>query len=920
MQTLIERYERRRNEYVSRRSQYTETDVREDFINPFFERLGWDVQNKRGLSRQLREVVRETQVKVEDDQTKRPDYEFKLGPERKFYVEAKKPNADIINQPKAAFQTRCYGWSANLKISILTNFEDLVIYDTTTQPHPSEPASHARLYRFHYSEYIKKEAEIAQLISRDAVYTGQFDARFSTETVNRAEEAVDRFFLNRLNQWRVQLASDIFTDKPKIDFQTINEIVERFILRILFLRMCEDRGIQTYQHLQQVAMCHDWGQFMAFLDEVDNRFDSGLFDIMNDPLFIAGERQIKFNGDTVAEIIDALYFPQAPYTFAVFEPEFLGYVYEEFLHERLYPINGTVRLQPKPENENRDVVSTPPPVIERIVQDTLSEVFSGLSFVEILDKKVVDPACGSGGFLISAFSYLMELATEALVIADDFSAIFKTLNGWQLTFEKKCVLLRHCIYGIDRDFSAVEVTRFSLLVKLLEDETPSSLPAGKAILPALDDNIVDGDALVDDRIYNINPEVPLIGNPLNWGEDVPATYNCIIGNPPYLKTEDVKNLEPAEYQFYKHSGHYRSAYKQFDKYFLFLERIVNDWLMPDGYCGLVVSRKFSHIEAGKKIRGELSKKSFLRRIVDFGNAQIFPAKTTYTCLLYFSKSRPANSDQQPLSYMPINTPQDWFLTYQIDQRSLQVPRQFVSGEASWFLPDSQAGLDLWMAMTEQTVPLGTVADVFNGIQTSRNKVYVITNWLEDRTNTLTFNQDNRVWSLEKAILKPFYDGTVAELRSFYPLPKTAYVIYPYQLESSVDGLIASVISAKVMQADYPGVYAWLQHHQASLQNRSIKPEPYPMDEWYRYGRQQALTVFENRPKIVVGINSLGDKYVYDESNTLLASGGTAGECAIAAFQDEAEQSPYDLLYIHALLNHKAVEYFCRKRGSPFRGG
>ena len=71
---------------------------------------------------------------------------------------------------------------------------------------------------------------------------------------------------------------------------------------------------------------------------------------------------------------------------------------------------------------------------------------------------------------------------------------------------------------------------------------------------------------------------------------------------------------------------------------------------------------------------------------------------------------------------------------------------------------------------------------------------------------------------------------------------------------------------------------------------------------------------------MVGVNSLGDKYVYDDTNTLLASGGTAGECAIAAFQENPEDSPYDLLFIHALLNHKAIEFFCRKRGSPFRGG
>jgi hypothetical protein len=157
MKNLVARYQQHRDEYIGRQSLYSETDVREDFINPFFELLGWDVRNKRNLSRQYREVLRETRVAV-DEQSKRPDYEFKLGTERKFYVEAKRPNVDILNSSSAAFQARRYGWSANLKISILTNFEYLVIYDTTTQPSPDHSPSHSRLYRFHYTERIDNQS------------------------------------------------------------------------------------------------------------------------------------------------------------------------------------------------------------------------------------------------------------------------------------------------------------------------------------------------------------------------------------------------------------------------------------------------------------------------------------------------------------------------------------------------------------------------------------------------------------------------------------------------------------------------------------------------------------------------------------------------------------------------------------------
>ena len=148
------------------------------------------------------------------------------------------------------------------------------------------------------------------------------------------------------------------------------------------------------------------------------------------------------------------------------------------------------------------------------------------------------------------------------------------------------------------------------------------------------------------------------------------------------------------------------------------------------------------------------------------------------------------------------------------------------------------------------------------------------------------------------------------------------MIFPYDISGEVGELRATLIPPPELQRRYPLAWAWFEYNQAVLQHppRDIRPAPLPADEWYRYGRDQALTAFENRLKIVVGVNSLGNKYVFDGSDALLASGGTAGECAIAAFRGEAERSPYSLYFILALLNHKAVEYFCRKRGSPFRGG
>jgi hypothetical protein len=411
-----------------------------------------------------------------------------------------------------------------LPICIVTNFEFLAIYDTTIEPQIGQAASYARLKLFHYTEYGDRYDEIAAFISREAVYSGQFDATFARPD-RRFAETVDAVLLQQLNRWRLMLGEDILRARPHIGETALNELAQRFLLRVLFLRMCEDRGIETYELLRQVARAESWDSFVRLLTRADSRFDSELFDTRSDPLCAVGPDSIHLNRQTVETIVDALYFPAAPYTFAVFQPQFLGSVYEHFLHDRLKVVSGQVVLAPKPENAGRDIIPTPQPLIERIVQDTIGPRLQGLTAPELLDRRVLDMACGSGGFLIAAFDLFVDFATMWYAATDNRQAIYRGGDGWQLTFEEKCKLLKACIYGVDRDHAAVEVARFSLLVKLLEGETPASLPQGGKLLPSLARNVVAGDSLVDERIFSEAPEAETVGPPLTWGVDLPRRFN-----------------------------------------------------------------------------------------------------------------------------------------------------------------------------------------------------------------------------------------------------------------------------------------------------------------------------------------------------------------------------------------------------------
>ena len=199
-----------------------------EFLNPFLEILGWDVSNKAGISPQFREVIAEYHANASD----RPDYSLTLRGVAKFFVEAKKPRVDITKDPAPAIQARKYGWNAKHKIVVLTNFEYLIIYDTTTIPKETDSCSVSRYRKYHYTEYVDKFDEIYRLISRDAVYRGNFDKYFN-EAFNGADsqkQQVDAIFLSQINEWRIALSNELYSKgKRYTNFEVLNDFVQDFI-------------------------------------------------------------------------------------------------------------------------------------------------------------------------------------------------------------------------------------------------------------------------------------------------------------------------------------------------------------------------------------------------------------------------------------------------------------------------------------------------------------------------------------------------------------------------------------------------------------------------------------------------------------------------------------------------------------------
>src|SRR6266699_2785204 len=203
---LTERFERNLDAYRS--PQYNETQLRREFLDPFFKALGWDIDNEQGYAEACKDVIHEDAIKV-GEATKAPDYSFRIGGARKFFLEAKRPSVDIKNDVSPAFQLRRYAWTTKLSLTVLTDFEEFAVYDCRLKPDHKHSAGIGRILYIPYTEYARRWNEIADVFSREAVLKGSFD-KFAESTKAKGGTAdVDDEFLKTIERWRSDLARNL---------------------------------------------------------------------------------------------------------------------------------------------------------------------------------------------------------------------------------------------------------------------------------------------------------------------------------------------------------------------------------------------------------------------------------------------------------------------------------------------------------------------------------------------------------------------------------------------------------------------------------------------------------------------------------------------------------------------------------------
>ena len=560
---LVERFQRNYRDYSD--ASYKEARVRVEFIDPFFRELGWDVVNEKGLAEDYKDVVYEDSLRT-GDVARAPDYSFRIGGIRKFFVEAKRPSIEVRTAIQPAFQLRRYAWSAKLPLSILTDFEEFAVYDCRIKPSKSDRPSKARILSLSFEEYPQKWEEIASVFAKDSILKGSFDRFVESSKTMRGTAEVDSAFLEDIENWRGILARNIALRNLNLTEDELNLAVHQTLDRIIFLRICEDRSIEPYGNLRSVASGTQAYQGLLRLFRLaDDKFDSGLFHFKHEEGRPVGfidtvTPRIEVDDNALQEIVRDMYYPDSPYEFSVFPAEILGQVYEQFLGKiiRLTKAHRAV-VEEKPEVKRAGgVFYTPSHVVEYIVARSIGPVLGEPeSKAKPPDIAVLDPACGSGSFLIGAYQFLLDWHKRHYTFRSPEShargrtpRLRKLANHeWALTTQERKRILLASIHGVDIDPKAVEVTKLSLLLKVLEGENDSSITKQmtflpERVLPDLANNIKCGNSLISPDYFAHLPEIELslretsALRPFDWEaqfEDVMELggFDVVIGNPPY---------------------------------------------------------------------------------------------------------------------------------------------------------------------------------------------------------------------------------------------------------------------------------------------------------------------------------------------------------------------------------------------------
>jgi len=806
---------------------YNEENTKKDFLTPLFRELGWDVENTKTHD----EVTNEDKISKG-----RVDYAFRINGIPKFFLEAKALNKGL-NESEDALQAINYAWHKDTTWAVLSDFKTLIIYNAEVK---GKNLSDARFIvltcdqfvdQFQKLWWLSKPAFIENLLDKEALSWGK----------KLRKTKVGDQLLQELMVYRELLSKDIlkYDSAKNLSEEEIDESVQRIIDRLIFIRTTEDRQIEApmLRPIIRDIKERKHGNFTKGLNGLYRYYDF----YYNSKLFLAHLcENLEISDDVMIKVVEGLYESKESltnYDFSAIDADVLGNIYEQYLGHILRKTQKRAKIESKETHrKEQGIYYTPTYIVDYIVRNTLCEALKNKKPSEVDHIKILDMACGSGSFLIKAFDALNEY--YRLRDKDYSQTKMDTDNGasndsWKIT--RKSNILRKNLYGVDLDPKAVEIAQLNLLLKMAES---------KHRLPDLQENIKCGNSILSQPVRDpsLMPGSPEATKPFDWNKEFPniifnGGWDIIIGNPPYVRQEELSEIKPYL------QANYESYHGMADMFVYFFEKELN-LLKNGGYFGMIVSNKWLKAGYGVNLRKFLSQ-FWIEQFIDFGDLQVFEGVTTYPCIIVIRKLKKQNPK---IKCCNVETLKFDKLQSYVEENQFYVNQSTLDDNGWLFQNPKIKGIIAKIENKYKSLEELVGEKVRRGIVTGYNDAFVISSDVKDKL--ISEDQKN------VEIIKPFISGD--ELKRYYIDSKNEYLIFTRR---GID----------IKQ--YPVIEKYLEQYKVNLlpkkskdQKVGRKPGIY---KWYEI--QDSIAYYEEfeKPKIIFGEVQVSPKFTIDKKNYYL---------------------------------------------------
>jgi len=851
---IIEKFEKLNSE--GKLNNLNEENTKSWFIEPLFNALGWDVHSQ--------EVTKEERVSKG-----RADYAFRLNGVIRFFLEAKKLKEDL-NESKFAKQTIEYGWNKGITWAVLTDFEGLKVFNCEWN---EKDFWRNVLIDLNYRQFLEEFDQI-WLLSKESFQNDDI-GKYADKTTKRIpRKKISDYLLSEFIDWRTKLLGGLKKEYQKYSEEERDEIVQTFLDRLIFIRNCEDRG---FEEKKLDAALREFvfkkknlnNSLKEIFRYYDVNYDSKIFELRE-------VDKVDFSDHLLRNILDRIYKTQdqnIAYDFSLIDADILGNLYEQYLTY----ISKKSEEKNKAKRKEQGIYYTPTYIVDYIVRNTLGELLKDKK-VNAEKIRVLDPACGSGSFLIKAFDALYDYSKGGEKVSDQS----KFEGGeWYSTKEK---ILKNNIFGVDLDKQAVEIAQLNLLLKIAEKGHK---------LPILRKNIQNGNSLIDDE--------SIAGDKaFNWNERFKQImdeggFDVVIGNPPYVR---IQTLNKKDIKFF--NTKYRSAEKgNYDIYVLFVERALN-LLKKGGYVGLILPNKFFTSKYGEPLRKLISEGRYLYKIVNFGDQQVFENATTYTCLLFLRKQTNCK-----FNLFKVDDLDAWKIGKKSEQRVFDAIN---ATSAEWnFTVGKKA--NIFEKLNIINTKLKDVTEkIYQGPITSADTIYLFKNFKNQNNKGIVevFSKEQNEWvKIESQILKHVVrSGDIGR----YNAKPTAVVLFPYEIIKNT----ARLLTPNELKNNYPLAWNYLNFHKKTLESReqgSFKDE-----RWYRFGRTQNLGLWEQKKLMLPYMVTKLSAYLDLDEHFYFINVTTGGYGIVA------NEHKINYTYLCGILNSKLLDFYFKQISTNFHGG